>query len=218
MASVERCDSIACGERVHTRGCGHLRWQTDHQIRIERDRRWNELVVDDGEFPPGCRIGDDGSDGHLRTAARRRRNREERQDVGADLEVAIEVLRTTTARVACDHGLRGVDRRAAADRKDRCRPRRPELLDPRHDDGDGRIGLDLREHRHREASLLQRVQHRGDNPELDEHLIGHNEDGASAAVGDQSGELERRARPRQHERRRRGQEASCDAEGANAET
>ena len=67
-------------DRVHTRGRGHVRRQADHEVWIKRDRRRHELVVDDGKFPSGLRIGDDGSDGHLRAAAGRRRHRKKRQD------------------------------------------------------------------------------------------------------------------------------------------
>ncbi len=218
VASVERWDSIACVSAsipVAAVTCGGSPSIRFGSSAIAAGTSLLSTIAN-LRFAAGSETTD--SDGHLRAGPCRGRNREERRHRRSDLEVAVEVLRSAAGCAACDHCFRGVDRRTAADRQDRGRARRSESLDARHDDVDGGIRLDIREHRHLEAGLPQRGQYRIDDPQLDEHGVRHDEDRSSATVGDHSGELDGRARPREHERRGRRHDASYCAERANAET
>ena len=140
-----------------------------HHLDVGVDDRHlrHQLVVGERILHARLLVGDDGERRHLRARAGRGRDRDEvgllahlreRVDALADvheahrhvLEVALRVL------VEDPHDLRGVHRRAAADRDDHVRLERGHELGALLRAGEGRVRRDVGERREHDALLLER--------------------------------------------------------------
>ena len=190
-------------QRIHSGGGSDARRQAKHEVRIKRDCHRNQLVVHDGEFPLGLRIGDDRDNRDFGARAGGGRDGEERQHRLAHLEVPVQRLRAAALCTASDDRLGRIDRRSPAHCQNRIGAGLLHAGNTFHHNGDRRIRLDIGIHVGGDPGCLQCGQHGIYDLQVQQHCIGYHQDRAQSAVGDHPHELSGRPWPGKDEWRRR---------------
>ncbi len=180
-------------------GCrSDVRWQAGHQRGVQRRHLGHQAGVDDDDLALALGVGNHRGHRHLRAGAggggygiNRRRAAQ-----------ALEVARQCAQRFAgvgdgCGDCLGRINGRAAAHGHDGVAIMRAVKINAAFDQWNRRIGRDLVKHHIAGAARGQRVGQLGEQAQLDDDAVGHDQDLVVPKTGHSLSQASTRARPHQ---------------------
>jgi len=188
------------GQRIHAGRRADVRRQPGHQRGVERGHQRHQLAIDHRGLRLCRGIGDHGHDGDFRTGTRSGGYRIDRQRRQFDLEIPDQIGNRRGVGNARGDDLRGIHRRAAADREHRIAAIAARQRHTGLDLPVGGIGFHPVIHGTRHAVRFESLPQRPDQTELHQHRIGHDQHLAGAKIGHRAAHPQRGTRAGKQQR------------------